>query len=141
MKRYKVDLTSQTIYVSKEFQKAALKEGSEENKLMKECNALCPNLKTRELPPSKSKNQRKGLTYAKMEHYIGLYENAAELLQSFRIVREAAKSQRNSYQYVYDWFMMTFPDFYEMPNIVNGKLFAPAHPIQLVDCGGSFMAS
>ena len=135
MKRYKIDLTSQTIFVSKDFQKAALVPDSDENRLMKECRALCPNLKTRTLPPSKSRNQKKGLTYAKMEHYIGLYENAAELLQSFRIVKEVAKSQRNPYQYVYDWFMMNFPDFYEMPNIVNGKLYAPVHPLQLVECG------
>ena len=141
MKRYKFDLTTQTFFISKDFQRAALVPDSDENRLIKECRELCPNLKIRVLPPSKSRNQRKGLTYAKMEHYIGLFDNAAELLESFRIVKEAAKSQRNPYQYVYDWFMMNFPDFYEMPNIVNGKLYAPAHPLELVDCGGSLKIS
>ncbi len=135
MKRYKIDLTTQTLYMSKEFEKAALKFDSDESRFLKECRELCPNLRTRKLSPPKNRNQKKGLTYAKMEHYIGLYENAAELLQSFRIVKEVAKSQRNPYQYVYDWFMMNFPDFYEMPNIVNGKLYAPVHPLQLVECG------
>lgn len=63
MKKYKVDLTSQTIFVSKDFQRAALVPDSDENRLMKECRALWPNLKTRTLPPSKSRNQKKGLTY------------------------------------------------------------------------------
>ncbi len=141
MKRYKIDLTTQTLYMSKEFEKAALKFDSDESRFLKECRELCPNLRIRKLPPSKSRNQKKGLTYAKMEHYIGLFENAAELLESFRIVKEAAKSQRNSYQYVYDWFMMTFPDFYEMPNIVNGKLYSIACPVELMVCGSSHDAA
>ena len=141
MKKYKMDLTTQTLYISKEFQRAALSANSEESEIVKQCRNLCPNLKIRQLPPSKNRNQKRGLTYAKMEHYIGLFDNAAELLESYRIVKEAAKSQRNPYQYVYDWFMMNFPDFYEMPNIVNGKLYAPAHPLELVDCGGSLKIS
>ena len=141
MKRYKIDLTTQTLYVSKEFQKAALKFDSEESIFIKECRELCPKLKIRQLPPSKSRNQKKGLTYIKMEHYIGLHENAAELLESFRIVKEAAKSHNNPYQYVYQWFMMNFPDFYEMPNIVNGKLYAISYPIETMICGSSHDAA
>jgi hypothetical protein len=141
MKRYKIDLTTQTLYVSKEFQTAALKFDSEESVFIKECRELCPKLKIRQLPPSKSRNHKKGLTYIKMEHYIGLHENAAELLESFRIVKEAAKSQNNPYLYVYQWFMMNFPDFYEMPNIVNGKLYSTTYPIEMQFCGSSLDAA
>ena len=61
------------------------------------------------------------MTYAKMERYIRLYENADELLQMFDFVRELAQIQGNPFAFVYRWFVQQFPNYKEVPSIINGR--------------------
>ena len=64
------------------------------------------------------------MTYTKMENYIKLYENADELLERFSVVKEVAKIQKSKLGFVYNWFITQFPNYDEMPEIRNGKLYA-----------------
>lgn len=72
--------------------------------------------------PSKA-NANRGLTYERMEGYINLHENAAELLIKFLAVKEIAAKQKNPYLFTKGWFMQQFPDYGKLPEInSNGKI-------------------
>lgn len=58
-----------------------------------------------------------------MEDYIKLYDNADELLKMFTLVKAVSKIQKNKFKYVYNWFIAQFPNYTELPNIRNGKLY------------------
>lgn len=136
MKNYKMDFATRTLTISKDFAAMALNHpNSEEYIIMEQCRSLCPDLRIayRTRKPSRSANAYKGMTYKKMEDYIKLYENANEILSAFRLVKAASKIQRNKYKFVYDWFLKQFPNYEEMPEIRNGKLYAEVVKIPEVE--------
>lgn len=65
------------------------------------------------------------MTYSKMEKYIRLFENSDEILETFQLVKEVAKLQSNKRGFVYRWFVAQFPNYDEIPEIRNGKLYTP----------------
>ena len=125
MKGFKMDWSKQTVTITKAFAEEALDEKSKASEVLKQLQALCPNLKivTRTHKPSKSRNDAKGLTYAKMERYITCFEDSAEVYGEFLKVKQLSLSQPNCYQFVKEWFLDTFPNYGEMPEFVDGKLY------------------
>ena len=128
MKGFKMDWSKQTVTITKAFAEEALIEDSSASKVLKQLQAVCPNLKivARTHKPSKSRNEAKGLTYEKMERYICCFEDSAEVYGEFLKVKQLSLSQPNCYQFVKEWFLDTFPNYGEMPEFVDGKAFL--HP-------------
>ena len=69
------------------------------------------------------------MTYANMEKYIKVYENADELLEIFYDVREMSKNQKSPYKFVYDWFISQFPKYNEIPKAIDTKFRIIPKPI------------
>ena len=72
MKGFKMDWNKQTVTITKAFAEEALIENSPASQVLKQLQAVCPNLKivARTHKISKSRKEAKGLTYEKMERYI-----------------------------------------------------------------------
>lgn len=117
MKNYKIDFVSNTLTITKAFEDAASIPGTEEYKLFQKIRADFPGIqiirKTRR--PSKSAPKYKNLTYANMEKYMKVFQNAAELLAQFEIVKAQSQAQTNHYNFVKDWFVAQFPSYRELP--------------------------
>lgn len=125
MKNYTMNFATKTFTMTKDFAEKAMIQNSEESLILQQAQAVCPNLKIAyKTHKSTARNPRKGLTFAKMEKYIRLYENANELLLEFSTIKAVADIQPNKYEYVYKWFVTQFPNYNELPDLTNGKLIA-----------------
>lgn len=105
MKNYAINFTTQTITVSKSFQRRASQMGTEEFKTMMELHKL--NMKIVTKAPSHKGDKR--LTYNKIINYLKTFEDKESRLADFEAVRAASKVQDNPYQYVVKWFDETYP--------------------------------
>jgi hypothetical protein len=123
-KEYKMNFATQTITITKEFAEKMLETNSEEANFVKNLREVCPDLKIKYKTHKGSKNATKGLTYDKMRNYIMLYSNAGELLVLFEKVVTIGNLQNNSFAYVYKWFKSQFPNYNELPEFVDGELYA-----------------
>lgn len=125
MKEYKMNFATKTLTITKAFAEDALIANSEASKIIANCHALCPNLRIayRTHKPSKKSNPAKGMTYDRMERYISAFADGAEALAEFEKVKEFSLSQSNRYKYVHDWFVKRFPNYKELPTIINGKAY------------------
>lgn len=125
MKEYKINFTANTITISKSFAEAASDPSKPEFETLSKLQAAYPGMRIvhkTHRSPSKA-NANKGLTYERMEGYINLHENAAELIVKFEAVKEIAAKQKNPYLFTKGWFMQQFPDYGKLPNISdNGKI-------------------
>lgn len=122
MKNYKMNFSTMTLTITKDFADKLLIPNSEEAQIFEHLKSICPNLKVaNRTNTSKAKNPYKGLSYAKMSAYIRLFENSDELLNNFNAVIALSQIQKNKYQYVCNWFLEQFPNYTELPEIVNGK--------------------
>ena len=115
---YKIDFVNNTLNMSKVFEEALNNPASEEYKLLKQLRADFPGIqivrKTRR--PSKTARPNKNLTYANMEKYMSVFENADELLTQFRVVKTCSLQQPSPYKFVLDWFKIQFPDYKKEPD-------------------------
>ena len=125
MKECKINFTANTITISKSFADAASDPTSAECEKLSKLQAAYPGMRIvhkTHRSPSKA-NANKGLTYERMEGYINLHENAAELLVTFEAVKKIAAQQKNPYLFTKGWFMQQFPDYGKLPDISsNGKI-------------------
>lgn len=125
MKEYKINFTTNTITISKSFAEAASDPTTAEFDTLSKLQAAYPGMRIvhkTHRSPSKA-NANKGLTYERMEGYINLHENAAELLTKFKAVKQIAAKQKNPYLFTKGWFMKQFPDYGKLPEInSNGKI-------------------
>lgn len=124
MREYKINFTTNTITVSKSFALAASDPSKPEFETLSKLQAAYPGMRIvhkTHRSPSKA-NANKGLTYERMEGYINLHENAAELLVTFEAVKKIAAQQKNPYLFTKGWFMQQFPDYGKLPDISKGKI-------------------
>lgn len=134
MKNYTMNFSTNTLTITKEFATNAMKPNSDESKILVHLQSICPNMKiTYKTHKTTAKNPRKGLSFAKMENYIRLYDNADELLLTFSKVKAIADIQPNKYNFVYKWFITQFPNYKEFPEFTNGKLVA-----KIIDFSSTF---
>jgi hypothetical protein len=115
---YKVDFVNNTLTMSKAFEEAASNPASQEYKLLQQIRADFPGLtiirKTRRAP--KKARPTKNLTYANMEKYMSVFQNADELLAQFKVVKTCSLEQPSPYKFVRDWFETQFPKYKELPD-------------------------
>lgn len=115
---HKVDFVNNTFTMTKAFEEALNNPASEEYKLFQQLRADFPGLtiirKTRRAP--KKARPTKNLTYANMEKYMSVFQNADDLLTQFKVVQECSKQQPSPYKYVLDWFKGQFENYKEQPD-------------------------
>lgn len=146
MNEYKINFTANTITISKSFALAASDPSKPEFETLSKLQAAYPGMRIvhkTHRSPSKA-NVNKGLTYDRMERYINLHENAAELLVKFKTVKEIAAKQKNPYLFTKGWFMQQFSDYGKLPNISdNGKILyiRPVDPSAPTDKDGAAESS
>lgn len=146
MNEYKINFTANTITISKSFALAASDPSKPEFETLSKLQAAYPGMRIvhkTHRSPSKA-NVNKGLTYDRMERYINLHENAAELLVKFKTVKEIAAKQKNPYLFTKGWFMQQFSDYGKLPEInSNGKILyvLPVDPSVPADKDGAAESS
>lgn len=121
---YKIDFVNNTLTMTKAFEDAASNPTSQEYKLLQQIRADFPGLtiirKTRRAP--KKARPTKNLTYANMEKYMSVFQNADELLAQFEVVKTCSLEQNSPYKFVREWFEAQFPKYKELPDFGNNAL-------------------
>jgi hypothetical protein len=123
-KGYKILFAENKVIMNKKFAAAAAEYGTDQNTIIRDIRTDFPGMKEvvvsgRECDKAKPNHR---LTYKNMETYIGVYENAHELLEVFKRVKAMSKAAASPYKYVSDWFKMQFPDYKAVPTYEGGKL-------------------
>lgn len=127
--KYRFDVFTGTLTLSKTFEKNASIIGSAEQKVLSELMAKYGDaLVINRYKPHK---HTKGVRFAQMENYIIHTRDGAAMLKQFESVKELSHSQDNPYQYVKDWFLAHYPYYTENPEFdsegfVVVKAAAPA---------------
>ena len=132
IKGYEIDFATNTLYMNYKFANAAKDVFSKEYEIyQKICNDF-QNIKVivRAGRKTKTCNANKRLTYANMESYIKVQDNADELMAAFVIAKEESKNKPSPYAFVRDWFVKQFPNYKECKILKEDKIisFAEAAP-------------
>ena len=147
MEKYKLDVVSRTLTISKEFSAAVASGKGEEYKLytrlMQEIPGLTVVRKTHRTPTSYTSssgekfscNQFKNLTYENMERFMAALPDNEVYFEQYSFLRySAACIQTNRYALVRDWFIAQFPEFRKNPLFyLNNKpeIVKAAHIIEM----------
>ena len=132
IKGYEIDFTTNTLYMNYKFAEASTEYGTPEYKLLQNIRKDLPNIKIEKRAGRKTKtcNANKRLTYANMESYIKVQDNADELMAAFVIAKEESKNKPSPYAFVRDWFVKQFPNYKECKILKDDNIisFAEAAP-------------
>lgn len=122
-KGYNYDAITNTLTITKGFEKKAAVLGSEEYNIIKSIRGDYPNVTVQLTEPSK-KAARKTITFKQIEAYIGIFDDEEKtLLGQFEKVKVLSKVQRSPYKYVMKWFENQFPNYQEQVNFDDqGKM-------------------
>ena len=128
MEKYKLDVVSKTLTISKEFGKAVASGKGDEYKLytrlMKQIPGLTVVRKTHRTPTRYTSssgekfacNQFKNLKYENMERFMAALPDNEVYFEEYSFLRySAACVQTNRYALVRDWFITQFPEFRKNP--------------------------
>jgi len=123
IKGYKIDFTNHTLTMNYKFADAAKVYASPEYQLVKSIQEDFPSLRivTKAGRNITTPRPTKRMSYVNMEKYIKIYDNAAELLEVFEMVKTASVLLKCPYKYVHDWFVMQFPKYKEVPEKIEAK--------------------
>ena len=126
MANYKMDFTTNTLTITKDFEKKAMNVNSVEYQTLKQLKADFPSLRIVRKVSPKRKSSLARPTYDKMVKFLSCQANSAILLKEFAEVREYSKAQENPYQFVREWFFANFPNYQSLPKFdKEGNLIAP----------------
>lgn len=126
MKNYKMDFTTSTLTITKDFDKKAMNVNSVEYQTLKQLKADFPSLRIVRKASPKRKSSLVRPTYDKMVKFLSCQANSAILLKEFAEVREYSKAQENPYQFVREWFFANFPNYQSIPKFDEaGNLIVP----------------
>ena len=128
MEKYKLDVVSKTLTISKEFGKAVASGKGDEYKLYTRLIKQIPGLtvvrKTHRTPTRYTSssgekfacNQFKNLKYENMERFMAALPDNEVYFEEYSFLRySAACVQTNRYALVRDWFITQFPEFRKNP--------------------------
>lgn len=119
---YYIDFTTNTIKVTKAFNRRAGISGSGEYDIIMQTRERCPQLRVVIIEAKrKKKTPHDHFTYDKMVAFIACQNDSERLLQDFKTVRTLAGVQRNPYNYVKRWFLSAFPDYWEIPKFGSNE--------------------
>ena len=108
---------ARTIEMTKKFEKAASRFGSDEYKMLQEARKDYPTYKVAvKTSTTKSKESFKGLTYEYMKKYIAAHDENKSIMAEFEMLRaisdeaEASLAEASSYGEIKKWFFEKFPE-------------------------------
>lgn len=131
---YEIDFTTNTFYMNYKFKKEAKDVFSKEYEILQKVQKDFPNIKvvTRSGRKQTTCNASKRLTYANMEEYISVQDNADELMAYFVIAQKESKKAHSPYAYVRNWFVTQFPNYQECKVFEREKIisFAESAPTE-----------
>ena len=109
---YYFDYNTNTLYVTKAFDKKASQYNSAECNIIMSLRQMFSNvtIKIAEAPKAKSN----ALSYDLMLKYIVRMPNARDLLKEYENVKLMSKCQKSPYKYVCKWFEAKFPNYGKM---------------------------
>ena len=113
-KNYEINFTTKTITITKSFSEKAQDFGSEEFKLYKQFQSELPDFSI-VIPTPKARKKNGKITYDKMVKYITCQIDSTILLKRFTEIRELSKATSAPYNFVYKWFIATFPTYDKLP--------------------------
>ena len=126
MKNYTFDFAKNALTISDRFNKRAMDPANEEYATLLKLKSDFPGLRIYVKPTPKRKNTSARLTYDKMVKYLSCQPDSERLLLMFNHVREDSKSKGASYQYVRQWFLKNFPEYFQYPSFdEHGNLINP----------------
>lgn len=126
MTNYKMDFITNTLTITKDFEKKAMNVNSVEYQTLKQLRMDFPSLRIVKKSAPKRKSSLARPTYDKMVKFLSCQANSAVLLKEFTEVREYSKAHENPYQFVREWFFANFPNYQSIPKFdEEGKLIAP----------------
>ena len=127
MANYKMDFTTNTLTITKDFERKAMNINSIEYQTLKQLKADFPSMRIVKKYAPKRKSSLVRPTYDKMVKFLSCQTNSSILLKEFAEVREYSKAQQNPYQFVREWFFANFPNYQSIPKFDEaGKLIAPS---------------
>ena len=136
MANIKINRKNNTIEITKAFERASSRFGSEEYKMLKEARQDNPDFRVIIRTTKQKRETNKGLTYEYMENYImGHDTEEKEHMTEYRILRGLDDDLAESFSYneIKAWFFSTFPEIAEfhkkreaIMNKVYGKTNLPA---------------
>lgn len=119
---YEVNHLTKTVIITRKFFEEATQMGTDAFRLMKEFEANGFNVsiyqrapRTRKADKANDPNRLPMLTYRMMESYIAMLDDADEMLDVFKSVRQAARSRHDRARYVNKWFRKEFPNYDAVP--------------------------
>ncbi len=111
--KYNFDVFTNTLTVSRIFEKYASIPGSAEQKMMSKYFAIYGEaLVIKRYAKHKA---RDGVSFTQMENYIKNTRDAAIMLKQFETVKELSVGRKNPYKYVREWFNDNYPNYSEQP--------------------------
>ena len=105
---YYFDYNTNTLYVTKAFDKKASQYNSAECNIIMSLRQMFSNVTIQIAEASKAKSN--ALSYDLMLKYIVRMPNALDLLKEYENVRLMSKCQKSPYKYVCKWFEAKFPN-------------------------------
>ena len=127
MANYKMDFITNTLTITKDFERKAMNINSIEYQTLKQLKADFPSMRIVKKYAPKRKSSLARPTYDKMVKFLSCQTNSSILLKEFAEVREYSKAQENPYQFVREWFFANFPNYQSIPKFdETGKLIAPS---------------
>lgn len=113
-----INTKTRTIEMTKKFEKAASRFGSDEYKMLQEARKDYPTYKVvTKTSASKSKESFKGLTYEYMEKYIATHDGEKTIMAEYKMLRgisaEAKEMNAAAHPYgeIKKWFFGKYPVF------------------------------
>lgn len=133
IKGYEIDFKTNTFYMNYKFYEKVSKDiFSKEYEIYQKICKDFPKMKlvARAGRKQTTCNANKRMTYANMESYIKVQDNADELMVAFVIAKEESKNKPSPYAFVRDWFVKQFPHYKECKILKEDKIipFAEAAP-------------
>ena len=115
-KNYKLNHATMTITFAKKFlARVESGDGDAYAEYVRLCNDF--SRMTIVEKPKQHRTNKTQIGYAKMERFIECHYNADMYMKMFEDVKKVSLSQQSAYNYVRNWFMMTFPYYREMPRM------------------------
>lgn len=131
-KNYEINFTAKTITITKTFSELAQDPEKSEYELMIKFRTDFPDF-TIKAPVSKPRKKNSKITYDKMIKYITCQMDSTVLMKRFTEVRELSKATSAPYNFVYKWFMATFPTYNELPKFDARGNIIPMYDLAAAD--------
>lgn len=129
MANIKINRKNNTIEITKAFEKASSRFGSEEYNMLREARLDNPNFRVIIRTTKQKRETNKGLTYAYMESYIEQHDDENKtFMAEFKMLRGLDDDLAESFSYneIKAWFFSTFPeiaDFHKKREAIMNKVY------------------